>query len=458
MIDKSSNIKGVIGKAALIAAAGAGYFSLESRNNTMQQSLVSNQVKYTKNIKDMESSFGAELKKERADRAKLEGDFAKYKEDMSKQAIQLTTNFEALQGSMQTSKTELEQYSSMIQSVKDLAESAKSEAGGLADKIGGLEKGQETANARMDNIKSEEQTRMEIYNKRVPSVVQIFFTRLTKSGPETGSLTGSIIKDKKGEYKILTASHGIQNRVPEADVTIILHSSHGTQNGGLLNFKIPHEDSSLIHCLGAPGRDVSVIDIPKDSEGEELLRKLKIEGIPLAPIEEPKVSSAIYGIGKNWSPYPPSTLSAIKREWHGWKFEKTMLVTRGASVKPGDSGGPLLDRHGRLIGIAQAMEQVVTTVPIIADKKIVGSISVNTAGASTSEAYFVSIPDIHRSFLNIGIDMAGSDRNHLVKRDILNNRPYAAMPPLLGPSFANILTSIPVIDMFHWEPYLLKSK
>ena len=68
-----------------------------------------------------------------------------------------------------------------------------------------------------------------------------------------------------------------------------------------------------------------------------------------------------------------------------------MLVTRGASVKPGDSGGPLLDRHGRLIGIAQAMEQVVTTVPIIADKKIVGSISVNTAGASTSEAYFVSI-------------------------------------------------------------------
>src|SRR3989338_4590985 len=117
---------------------------------------------------------------------------------------------------MQTSKTELEQYSSMIQSVKDLAESAKSEAGGLADKIGGLEKGQETANARMDNIKSEEQTRMEIYNKRVPSVVQIFFTRLTKSGPETGSLTGSIIKDKKGEYKILTASHGIQNRVPEA--------------------------------------------------------------------------------------------------------------------------------------------------------------------------------------------------------------------------------------------------
>lgn len=460
MSNKVSGIKGILGKVALVGAAGTAWFITDSaRNSEFQNRLSAIQTRSAKKINDSESLLVAEVKKEQADRKELQTILDTTKNEFSQYKKGAEKRFDVLQEMLQTNKAEVDRYQAIVQATREIAEGIKSEANSLSGKIESLEKGQEAANTRMDNIKSEEQTRIEIYNKRVPSVVQIFFIKPDKSGTEKiqGSLTGSIIKDKQGEYKILSVSHGIQNRIPGTGVIIVLHSSHGTHHGNNLHFRIPHKDSSLIHCLGAPGRDVSVIDIPKDSEGGELLSKLKIEGIPLAPIEKPKVSSAIYGIGRDWSPYPPSTLSVVKREWHGWEFEKTMLVSRGASLKRGDSGGPLLDKHGRLTGIACSIEAVVTTVPVIADKKIVNSIPAETLGAATPEAYFISIPDIHRSFLNIGVDIVGLDRNPLVIRDILNNRPYAVAPPIPGMSFTNILASIPVIDALHWEPYLLKN-
>ena len=90
------------------------------------------------------------------------------------------------------------------------------------------------------------------------------------------------------------------------------------------------------------------------------------------PVALPAVGSDVYVIGHpvglGWT-ITRGIVSAIRRPG---EVAPTEIIQTDAAISPGNSGGPLLDRHGRLVGVVvfklagRGVESVGFAIPVSA--------------------------------------------------------------------------------------------
>jgi S1-C subfamily serine protease len=188
------------------------------------------------------------------------------------------------------------------------------------------------------SLRAEQKRAEAIYKKTSPSVVHV--TRLAarrdritldlRSIPEgTGS---GFVWDKKGH--VVTNNHVIADVSYGVSVTLPDHSTW---------------DARVVDAF--PDRDLAVlhIDAPKE----------KLHPIALGSSSDLKVGQSAYAIGNPFGldhSLTTGVLSALQRSMRteNDKVLKNVIQT-SAPVNPGNSGGPLLDSDGRLIGVTTAI-------------------------------------------------------------------------------------------------------
>ncbi|OGW57296.1 MAG: hypothetical protein A2Z09_01115 [Nitrospirae bacterium RBG_16_43_8] len=200
----------------------------------------------------------------------------------------------------------------------------------------------------------DEETDIKIYEETGPGVVNIITTTVSYDFflnpiPGQGAASGSII-DKKGH--ILTNYHVVEN-AKKLEVTLF--------DGSKWQAELVGVDSST---------DLAVIKINAPVE--------KLKPIPFGDSSNLKVGQKVLAIGNPFGLERTLTVGIVS------SLGRTLRVTDGrlirsviqtdAAVNPGNSGGPLLDSSGRVIGINNAIFS-----PVGASIGIGFAVPVNTA-------------------------------------------------------------------------------
>ncbi|HKQ92294.1 MAG TPA: trypsin-like peptidase domain-containing protein [Blastocatellia bacterium] len=181
------------------------------------------------------------------------------------------------------------------------------------------------------SVASDEKNNREVYDAVSPGVVNVTSTVYVQDFfnvvPQQGSGSGSIL-DKEG--RILTNFHVIQE-ARELDVTLA--------NGKKYEAKL---------LGGDPDNDLAVIKI--DAPAAELTP------VQLGNSDELFVGQKVLAIGNPFGFDRTLTRGVISGLARPLKSEITGRLIEGAiqtdaAINHGNSGGPLLDSHGRLIGI-----------------------------------------------------------------------------------------------------------
>lgn len=203
-------------------------------------------------------------------------------------------------------------------------------------------------------LSPDEEVNIRIYEEVSPGVVNITTTVISydfffNPVPESGTGSGSII-DKKGH--ILTNYHVVEN-AKKLEVTIFDGSKWEARIVG----SDPSNDLAVIKINAPPER---LKPIPfGDSSVLKVGQKAIAIGNPFG-LERTLTAGIISSIGR--------TLRAVNgRLMRG-------IIQTDAAVNPGNSGGPLLDSTGRMIGITTAIFS-----PVGANIGIGFAIPVNTA-------------------------------------------------------------------------------
>lgn len=203
-------------------------------------------------------------------------------------------------------------------------------------------------------LSADEEMNIRIYDDVSPSVVNITTTTVSYDFffnpiPESGTGSGSII-DKKGH--ILTNYHVVEN-ASKLEVTLF--------DGSKWEAKLVGAD---------PSNDLAVIRIKAPAE--------RLKPIPFGDSSNLKVGQKAIAIGNPFGLERTLTVGIISsigrtlRAVNG-RLMRGILQT-DAAVNPGNSGGPLLDSSGRMIGINTAIFS-----PVGANIGIGFAIPVNTA-------------------------------------------------------------------------------
>ena len=137
---------------------------------------------------------------------------------------------------------------------------------------------------------------------------------------------------------------------------------------------------------GDPALDVAALaidgaDLPTTDIGDSRLVKpgqlVMAVGHPLG-IVGAVTAGVVIGTGSDWTGLPPAPQGwpprpAVNREW----------ITIGLNLRPGNSGGPLLDAEGRLVGINTMMTgpEIGMAVPV----HVVKAFLQQTLGSQTAE-------------------------------------------------------------------------
>ncbi len=182
---------------------------------------------------------------------------------------------------------------------------------------------------------SDEVNTIQVFRQASPGVVQID-ARLTASSPfDTGNVaestgTGFVI-DKEG--RILTAFHVVKDK-DEIAVT-------------LSNRK--HYDARLVGT--APQLDIALLQI--DATPADLV------ALPLGSSATLQVGQKVLAIGNAvglHNTLSAGVISAVQRTMDNAALELAdAVIQTDAAINPGDSGGPLLDSAGEVIGIDDAI-------------------------------------------------------------------------------------------------------
>ncbi len=175
----------------------------------------------------------------------------------------------------------------------------------------------------------EEQQNIAVYKRAIPSVVNITSTQVAydffyRPVPQQGQGSGFIL-DKEGH--ILTNHHVIENAQL---VEVTLHDKHKYKAAVVGDD--PNHDLALLQIQGAPN----------------------LQAATLADSSSLMVGQQVYAIGNPFGFSGTMTrgiISAIRSiaMASGNKIEDA--IQTDASVNPGNSGGPLLNSHGEVIGI-----------------------------------------------------------------------------------------------------------
>lgn len=148
------------------------------------------------------------------------------------------------------------------------------------------------------------------------------------------------------------------NDVRMSVVTIRAGTGHGSGviigkgNYVLTNYHVVGE-SKHVKLMTATGREILGEVIRKDSKRDIALILIEPTGIPGLPIKEkePSISSAVYAIG---SPLMESLSTTISKGIvSGYRSNNGLrYIQSDVTIQPGNSGGPLLDKYGNIVGIA----------------------------------------------------------------------------------------------------------
>ncbi|MDI6744505.1 MAG: trypsin-like peptidase domain-containing protein [Thermodesulfovibrionales bacterium] len=184
-------------------------------------------------------------------------------------------------------------------------------------------------------LSPDEDTNIKIYEEISPAVVNITTTTISYDFffnpiPESGTGSGSII-DKKGH--ILTNYHVVEN-AKKLEVTLF--------DGSKWEAKLVGAD---------PSNDLSVINIKAPPE--------KLKPIPFGDSSVLKVGQKAIAIGNPFGLERTLTVGIISSLGRTLRAVNGRLmrgiIQTDAAVNPGNSGGPLLDSGGRMIGITTAI-------------------------------------------------------------------------------------------------------
>ena len=176
---------------------------------------------------------------------------------------------------------------------------------------------------------SEEQQNIAVYKKALPSVVNITSTQVAydffyRPVPQQGQGSGFIL-DKEGH--ILTNNHVIAN-AQRVEVTLWNQKKYTATVVGA----DPNHDIALLQIRGAAGLEPATL---ADSANLVVGQRVYAIGNP-------------FGFSGTMTRGIISALCSIEMP-SGNKIEDA--IQTDASVNPGNSGGPLLNSHGEVIGI-----------------------------------------------------------------------------------------------------------
>jgi S1-C subfamily serine protease len=172
-----------------------------------------------------------------------------------------------------------------------------------------------------------------VYQAVLPSLVLIETTTPAKAGkPDEGGLGSGVVVTLDGD--ILTSLHVV------ADATEIkLTFADGSQTGGEIVARQPENDIAVVHATEPVANLVPAI-----------------LGNPAAVRQgsEAYAMGSPFGLGGSMS---VGVISGLDRSFKVPDSDRVLhgLIQIDAAVNPGNSGGPLLDRDGHVIGIVTAL-------------------------------------------------------------------------------------------------------
>jgi len=181
----------------------------------------------------------------------------------------------------------------------------------------------------------EEQANISIYERVGPSVVNIVTTTVNydffyNPVPSSASASGVII-DRRGH--IVTNYHVIEN-ARALDVTLFDGSRYEAQVVGV-----------------APGDDLAVIKVDARPE--------KLRPVPIGDSSSLRVGQRALAIGNPFGLDKTLTVGIVSSLGRTMRASNGRLISgiiqTDAAMNPGNSGGPLLDSDGRMIGVNTAI-------------------------------------------------------------------------------------------------------
>jgi S1-C subfamily serine protease len=196
-----------------------------------------------------------------------------------------------------------------------------------------LEREIETLKARLVIAEAQEDTVINAYNSIAPSVVFITSTTLTfdfrrRVVPQEGVGSGAIVS-------------------PES---YILTNNHVVEGAEFISVSLGDGRDIEAELIGtAPTHDLAVIKIPPDD-------------LPVARLgdsEQLRIGQTVIAIGNPFSLERTATVGVISALERTLEVEEGVLMTgliqTDAAVNPGNSGGPLVNLAGEVIGINTAI-------------------------------------------------------------------------------------------------------
>lgn len=197
-----------------------------------------------------------------------------------------------------------------------------------------------------------EKERIRVFKEISAGVVNVDTLRIKQAGylgqSERMQGTGSgFVWDKAG--RIVTNFHVVQDTLAvTADGAIAIRPS--------ARIRITMADRTAVDNLRlvgvAPDQDLAVLQVIGVSED-------KLKPLPVGSSSDLEVGQTVYAIGNPFGQsltFTHGIVSALDREIHSVTDRPiTGVIQTDASLNPGNSGGPLLDREGRLIGVNTAI-------------------------------------------------------------------------------------------------------
>jgi S1-C subfamily serine protease len=194
-----------------------------------------------------------------------------------------------------------------------------------------------------------EKERIRVFKDISPSVVNVDTLRIQRSGYSGATQrqgTGSgFVWDDQG--RIVTNFHVVRDTLQvSADGVVSIRQSATVR-------VIMHDRSGWsARLVGvAPDSDLSVLQIDAPAD--------KLKPIPLGSSSDLEVGQTVFAIGNPYGQtltFTHGIISALDREIESPTDRPiTGVIQTDAPLNPGNSGGPLLDREGRLIGVNTAI-------------------------------------------------------------------------------------------------------
>lgn len=195
-----------------------------------------------------------------------------------------------------------------------------------------------------------EKERIRVFKDVSPGVVNVDTLRIMRSGypgqTERQQGTGSgFVWDEKG--RIVTNFHVVQDTLQVSNAGAVSIRPSAT-----IRVTLADRSSWNARLVGvAPDNDLAVLQIDASAD--------KLKPLPIGASNDLEVGQTVYAIGNPFGQsltFTHGIVSALDREIQSVTDRPIRgAIQTDAALNPGNSGGPLLDREGLLIGVNTAI-------------------------------------------------------------------------------------------------------